>query len=55
MLFLLLLAGSKDVYPLNRIFFLQADTRGIPNAPQGIAHWTLYNVPCSPSSRTRPL
>lgn len=44
MLFLLLLAGSRHHNPLDEIFFLQADTRGIPGAPDGIAHWTLYNV-----------
>ncbi|TGZ77991.1 SUR7-domain-containing protein [Ascodesmis nigricans] len=49
LLFLLILAGAFDKYPLNRIFFLQADTNGIPNAPQGIAHWTLYNH-CSTNS-----
>jgi hypothetical protein len=49
LLFLLILAGSRDRNPLNRIFFLQADTSGIPNAPDGICHWTLYNVTLSPS------
>ncbi|KAI5806905.1 SUR7/PalI family-domain-containing protein [Geopyxis carbonaria] len=43
LLFLLILAGSYDKKPLNEIFFLQADTRGIPNAPDGRCHWTLYN------------
>lgn len=44
MLFLLILAGAYDRRLLNQIFFLQADTRGIPGAPNGISHWTLYNV-----------
>ncbi|KAI5812886.1 SUR7/PalI family-domain-containing protein [Pyronema omphalodes] len=44
MLFLLLLAGSKHHTPLDQIFLLQADTSGIPGAPQGVARWTLYNV-----------
>lgn len=48
-LFLLILAGAYDKRPLNEIFFLQADTKGIPNAPQGICHWTLYNVGLSPN------
>ncbi|RPB01443.1 SUR7-domain-containing protein [Choiromyces venosus 120613-1] len=43
LLFLLLLAGAYDRKPLNQIFFLQADTHDIPNAPNGICHWTLYN------------
>lgn len=43
LLFLLVLAGAYDKKPLNEIFWLQADTRGIPNAPNGICHWTLYN------------
>lgn len=50
-LFLLILAGAYDKRPLNEIFFLQADTKGIPNAPQGICHWTLYNVGLSPNFR----
>ncbi|KAL7268561.1 Eisosomes component [Rhizina undulata] len=43
LLFFLILAGAYDRTPLNEIFFLQADTSGIPNAPNGICHWTLYN------------
>ncbi|KAI5846296.1 SUR7/PalI family-domain-containing protein [Morchella snyderi] len=43
LLFLLIIAGAYDRRPLNQIFWLQADTRGIPNAPDGICHWTLYN------------
>lgn len=48
LLFLLLLAGAYDRTPLNEIFLLQADTDNIPNAPSGICHWTLYNVPSLP-------
>ncbi|PWW72948.1 hypothetical protein C7212DRAFT_301738, partial [Tuber magnatum] len=43
LLFLLLLAGAYDKRPLNQIFFLEADTHDIPNAPDNICHWTLYN------------
>jgi hypothetical protein len=50
LLFLLLLAGAYEKNPLQRIFLLQADTRGIPNAPDGMCHWTLYNVTILPSS-----
>ncbi|KAI5842312.1 actin cortical patch SUR7/pH-response regulator pali, partial [Tricharina praecox] len=64
LLFLLLLAGAFDRRPLNRIFFLQADTTGIPNAPNGITHWTLYNhcsshnginTACGPNSAAYPI
>jgi hypothetical protein len=44
MLFLLILAGAYDINPLNKIFFLEADTSRIPNAENGISHWTLYNL-----------
>lgn len=43
LLVLLIIAGTQDRNPLDRIFWLEADTSGIPNAPDGIAHWTLYN------------
>ncbi|KAF8536567.1 actin cortical patch SUR7/pH-response regulator pali, partial [Trichophaea hybrida] len=65
LLFLLLLAGSRDVNSLNPIFFLQADTSGIPGAPDGICHWTLYNfcsstpdglnTACRPNTAAYPL
>ncbi|KAG0642935.1 SUR7/PalI family-domain-containing protein [Tuber brumale] len=63
LLFLLLLAGAYDRKPLNQIFFLQADTRDIPNAPNSICHWTLYNYcdsrdgrnyDCRPNSAAYP-
>lgn len=44
MLFLILLGGAFDTITLNQVFFIEADTRGIPNAPDGIARWTLYNT-----------
>lgn len=42
MTFLILLAGTKDVTPLNQVFFLWADTSDIPNAPS-LTKWTLWN------------
>jgi len=55
LLFLLLLGGAYDRTPLNEIFFLQADTDNIPNAPSGVCHWTLYNVSSPLASSPHPL
>ncbi|KAA8914658.1 actin cortical patch protein Sur7, partial [Sphaerosporella brunnea] len=64
MLVLLLSAGSHEREPLQRIHFLEADTRGIPNAPDGLCHWTLYNYchvvngqnhACRPPSAAYPM
>lgn len=43
MLFFCLLAGASNHNPLNRAWFLQADTSGIPNAPN-ISHFNMYNA-----------
>jgi len=37
-----MLAGIKNVNPLNRIFYMQADTSGISGAPP-LTRWTLWN------------
>jgi hypothetical protein len=43
MLFILL-AGAIDGNPVNRWYLLEADTSGIPNAPDGNARWSYWNV-----------
>lgn len=43
MLFFCLLSGVTDHDPLNRVFFLQADTSNIPGTPS-LTHFTLNNV-----------
>ncbi|KAK9495966.1 SUR7/PalI family-domain-containing protein [Lipomyces doorenjongii] len=48
LLLFIVLAGIKDSNPLNRIFYFQADTSGIGDAPP-ISRWTLWNV-CSVSN-----
>jgi hypothetical protein len=44
LMFFVILAGTRDRNPLNQIYFLRADTSGIPNAPVGgESRWTLWN------------
>ncbi|KAJ5773620.1 hypothetical protein N7457_008516 [Penicillium paradoxum] len=43
LIFLTLLGGARNSNPLNQIYFLQADTGNIPNAPP-ISRWTFWNV-----------
>lgn len=43
MMFMVLLGGTRDSAPLNKIYFLWADTSNIPGAP-ATAEWTLWNV-----------
>ncbi|KAJ8101356.1 SUR7/PalI family-domain-containing protein [Lipomyces tetrasporus] len=43
LLLFIVLAGIKDADPLNRIFYFEADTSGIGNAPP-ISRWTLWNT-----------
>ncbi|KAK9359743.1 SUR7/PalI family-domain-containing protein [Lipomyces starkeyi] len=43
LLLFIILAGVKDSNPLNRIFYFEADTSGIGNAPP-TSRWTLWNV-----------
>lgn len=43
MLFFCLLGGVTDHNPLNRVFFLQADTSNIPGAPP-LTHFTMNNA-----------
>ncbi|KAK9455105.1 SUR7/PalI family-domain-containing protein [Dipodascopsis uninucleata] len=42
LLYLVMLAGTKDHNPLNRTFYLEADTSGISGAPS-LTRWTLWN------------
>jgi len=42
MLFLVLLGGTNGHSPLNKIYFLWADTSNIPGAPV-LSEWTLWN------------
>ncbi len=42
-MFFILLAGAVDGSPLNKFYFLQANTGNIPGAPT-IARWTYWNV-----------
>ncbi|CAN6650120.1 uncharacterized plasma membrane protein YNL194C [Trichomonascus vanleenenianus] len=41
LLFFIVLAGAKDSSPLNKFFWLQADTSAIPGAPPE-TRWTFY-------------
>ena len=43
LMFFILLAGAIDGDPVNRWYFLQADTGNIPNAPP-VSRWTYWNV-----------
>jgi len=43
MLFFIILAGTTDSDPLNRVYFLWADTSNISGAPN-TSEWTLWNV-----------
>ncbi|MCJ1312114.1 hypothetical protein MMC25_005788 [Agyrium rufum] len=45
LIFFTLLPGAVDQSPLDQIFFLQADTSGIPGAP-ALSRWTFWNI-CS--------
>lgn len=42
-MFFILLAGAVDGFPVNRWYFLEADTGNIPGAPQ-VSRWTYWNV-----------
>lgn len=42
-MFFILLAGAVDGFPVNRWYFLQADTSNIPGAP-ALSRWTYWNV-----------
>jgi len=42
--FFVLLAGAVGGTPTDFIYFLQADTTGIPNAPGGATRWTFWNA-----------
>lgn len=39
----IILAGAIDHAPVNRWYFLQADTSNIPNAP-ALSRWTFWNI-----------
>lgn len=43
-MFLILLSGAIDDSPVNKWYLLQADTSGIPSAPDGLARWSYWNV-----------
>ncbi len=42
-MFFILLAGAIDGSPVNRFYFLEANTGNIPGAP-AVARWTFWNV-----------
>ena len=42
-MFLILLSGAIDGFPVNRYYFLEANTGNIPNAP-AVSRWTFWNV-----------
>jgi hypothetical protein len=42
-MFFILLAGAVNGGPVNRWYFLEADTSNIPNAP-ALSRWTYWNV-----------
>ncbi|KAK7892720.1 Eisosomes component [Exophiala xenobiotica] len=43
LMFLITLAGAVDGAPVNKFYFLQANTGNIPGAP-GVARWTYWNI-----------
>ncbi|EKV06881.1 Actin cortical patch SUR7/pH-response regulator PalI [Penicillium digitatum] len=43
LIFLTLLGGARNSNPLNRIYFLEADTGNIPGAPS-TSRWTFWNL-----------
>lgn len=43
LMFFILLAGAVDGSPVNRWYFLEADTSSIPNAPP-LSRWSYWNV-----------
>lgn len=43
LIFLTLLAGTRNVSPLDNIYFMQTDTSNIPGAPD-TSRWTFWNV-----------
>ncbi|KZF19236.1 SUR7-domain-containing protein [Xylona heveae TC161] len=43
LMFFVILGGAKNHNPLNDIYFLQVNTRGIPNA-QTVSRWTMYHI-----------
>jgi hypothetical protein len=43
LIFLTLLAGSRNTTPLNQVYFIQADTGNIPGAP-ALSRWTFWNL-----------
>lgn len=43
-MFFVVLSGVKDHTPLNRIWFLQADTSHIAGAPRPFSQWTYFYV-----------
>jgi hypothetical protein len=49
MMFFVILSGVKDVSPLNKIYFLQADTSKI-NSARPISQWTYFYV-CGASNQ----
>lgn len=49
LIFLTLLAGTVDSSATNKVYFLQADTSGIANAPP-TSRWTFWNYCSSDSS-----
>lgn len=48
MIFFVILAGVKDTAPLNKTYFLQADTSGISGA-RAVSQWTYFYV-CGPDN-----
>ncbi|KAL3228498.1 Protein SUR7 [Nakaseomyces bracarensis] len=45
LLILIVLSGSIDNYPVNRFYWVEGNTSGIPNAP-GVTRWTFWGA-CS--------
>ncbi|KAJ5551119.1 hypothetical protein N7535_000938 [Penicillium sp. DV-2018c] len=43
LIFLTLLGGVRNNNPVNRVYFLQADTGNIPGAP-AVSRWTFWNL-----------
>lgn len=44
MLWFVVLSGVRHHTPLDRIWFLRADTSGIAGAPRDISQWTFFQI-----------
>lgn len=50
MLWFVILSGVRDHTPLNRVWFLRADTSGIAGSNRPVSQWTYFKI-CGESNR----